>query len=114
MAVPDPTAMANNLMQIVDTRRKWQEQAKGAEACANATLLAEVNSLVDAMNAYAEGYRLLSGELQDFRADWSRTQRQQAAADYRAWIDPRDISESAGISASWRTCGPGVLGLTTR
>jgi hypothetical protein len=44
------------------------------------------------MNAYAKGYRLLSGELQDFRPDWSRAQRQQAATDYRAWIDPREVN----------------------
>jgi hypothetical protein len=93
MAIPDPTAIANNLVQIEDARRKWREQAKDAEGRANAALLAEVDSLVDAMNAYAEGYRLLSGELQDFRPDWDRTQRRQAADDYRAWIDPRGISE---------------------
>lgn len=92
VAIPDPTAMANNLMQMEDTRRRWQEQAKDAEAQANAALLAVVGSLIDAMNAYAEGYRLLSGELQDFRPNWTRAQRQQATADYRAWIDPRGIS----------------------
>lgn len=93
MAIPDPTAMASNLVQIEDARRRWQEQARDSEARANAALLAEVNGLVDAMNAYAKGYRLLSGELQDFRPDWSRAQRQQAATDYRAWIDPREVSE---------------------
>jgi hypothetical protein len=93
MAIPDPTAMASNLVQIEDARRRWQEQARDSEARANAALLAEVNGLVDAMNAYAKGYRLLSGEFQDFRPDWSRAQRQQAATDYRAWIDPREVSE---------------------
>jgi hypothetical protein len=93
MAIPDPTAMASNLVQIEDTRRKWRDQAKDAEARANAALLTEVNGLVDAMNAYAKGYRLLCGELQDFRPDWNSAQRQQAATDYRAWIDPREVSE---------------------
>lgn len=47
---------------------------------------------MDAMRAYAEGYRRLAGELQDFRPDWAREQRQQAVAHYRDWIDPREIS----------------------
>jgi hypothetical protein len=38
MTIPDPTAIANNLMQIEDTRRKWQEQARDAEGRADASL----------------------------------------------------------------------------
>lgn len=93
VAIPDPTAWANNLMQVADTRRRWRQQAKDAEAAADAQLWDEVNGLTDAMNAYVDGYRQLVGELQDFRPDWPPKQRRRAAAHYRAWVDPRKISE---------------------
>jgi hypothetical protein len=90
--VPDPSGVANNIDQMYFRRKEWARQQKSDEAQRDTELFAEIQLLVDALNAYAEGYRQLYGELQDFRANWTPQQRQNAEKHYRAWIDPREIS----------------------
>jgi hypothetical protein len=92
VTIPDPTSMANNIFQIADTIRRWQELANDARASADAQLLAQANLLVIAMNAYANGYGRLIGEFQDFRPSWERGRRRKMEKKFRAWMDPRDIT----------------------
>ena len=95
LPIPEPSSVINNLYQVADTRRRWQEQARSARADANAQLLAEARQLVDSMNRYANGYRKLCGLFQDFRVTWTPEQRQNAAKSFRAWVDPRNVSNQA-------------------
>jgi hypothetical protein len=92
VSIPEPTSMAKNLVQTADTLKKWQAQATNAKAVADARLLAEANLLLIAMEDFADGYRRLSGELQDFRPSWETERRRNAEDRFRDWIDPRDIS----------------------
>jgi hypothetical protein len=92
VTIPDPTSMAHNIARTADIFRRWQEQANDARASADAHLLAQANLLVIAMNSYADGYRRLIGEFQDFRPSWGLLRREEMEDKFRAWIDPRDIT----------------------
>ena len=84
--------MLNNIDNIRDLQDEYRRRREDDPAGAYARLLDEVDHLVDAMNAYAENFRRLGGEFQDFRTDWPLEERLRVAANYREWIDSRAIS----------------------
>jgi hypothetical protein len=72
------------------TRQAAEDEVKREEA----ELLRDAESLVDNMQAYADGYRELSGLLLTFNARWSEKQRDKAIDTHGKWMDRRNIARA--------------------
>jgi hypothetical protein len=91
--IPVPVSIAIEMGQVADALKEWRDQANDAKSKADAQLLTQASLLVIAMNAYSNGYLRLIGEFQDFRPSWGQERRRNAEEKFRAWIDPRDITD---------------------
>ena len=104
MIVPGIFGELKNAVQAVDTIRKWREEtiakAETEEEARATEVLADATILVEMMNEYANGYRRLCGQLQDFGPYWSEERRREAEAAYRAWIDEQVFAPEISKSLS--------------